>query len=81
MSGFVVTARLAIKFGVVLALITTVWLPVSHVQAEVESDELEAFDLRGRQIELLYKSYTEILQTACLASINLSGLASIMMAG
>jgi tetratricopeptide (TPR) repeat protein len=64
MPGFVVTARLAIKFGVVLALITTVWLPVRHLLAEVESDELEAFDLRGRQIELLYKSYTEILQSA-----------------
>ena len=64
MSGFVVTIRLAVKLGVILALVTAVWLLVRHVQADVEPDDVEAFDLRGRQIERLYKNHTEKLQTA-----------------
>jgi tetratricopeptide (TPR) repeat protein len=64
MSRSAVTARSPRKFGVLLALATTVWPFVNHARAEVGSDELEAFDLRGREIELSFENHTETLKTA-----------------
>jgi tetratricopeptide (TPR) repeat protein len=47
--------------GAILALIIAAWLPLAPAFAQAEP---EAYDLRGKQVERLYKNHTELLETA-----------------